>query len=499
MQKKESLIVLLILLSQFVISQNYRYTKTIFGSSTVTSNIQYATAPSINNPYSDESATTATTLSMDVYQPTGDILTNRPVIIFAHGGGFADGNKNVDDMTAFCDTFARKGYVTVSINYRQGVEVADNGDLHYTRAAYRGLQDGRSAIRFLRANASTYGIDPNKIYWGGNSAGSFIGLNSIFIDDNEKPADANAVSYSITVYGITTNYSGPDLGNLDIGENLSESGMPNAVMACWGGVADTLAINTNNNIPVFLIHGTADQIVPFNSGPPFNLTGISPVYGSNSIETRLNTIGLAAQMTYFVPGQDHEFYGVTNGDWTDGSGGNEYWDTVVTKATKFYWLQHKPTADYSYISNNLDLNFTDASLGAETYLWNFGDGATSTEQNPQHTFATTGVYDVTLYIENEILSWDTISYNISVDTDILVSEINSSQLKIYPNPSSSQITIDNKGLIIEKIQLLDITGRLVKQFNNPTSQIQISDLEKGTYILKIQSANRTITKQIIKK
>ena len=82
--------------------------------------------------------------------PAGDTETNRPTIVFAHGGGFSTGSKSVDDMKAFCDTFALKGYVTVTIDYRQGVEVVDNANLHYNRAAYRGMQDGRTAIRFLR-------------------------------------------------------------------------------------------------------------------------------------------------------------------------------------------------------------------------------------------------------------------------------------------------------------------------------------------------------------
>ena len=497
---KKTLLALLMLITLCGFSQNYRYTNTIFGSSTVTSNIQYTTAPSLNSPYSDESATTTIALSMDIYQPSGDTLSQRPVIIFAHGGGFADGDKNVDDMTAYCDTFARKGYVTISIDYRQGIEVLDNGDLHYTRAAYRGLQDGRSAIRFLRANASAYGIDPNKIYWGGNSAGSFIGLNSIFMGNSEKSADAGAVNYTITILGVPTDYTGPDLGDLDVGDNLAESGVPNAVMACWGGVADTLTINTNNNKPVFLIHGTDDQIVPFNSGAPFGLSGISPVYGSNAIDTRLNTIGLPAQMTYFVPGEDHEFYGVTNGDWTDGTGGNEYWDTVVTKATEFYWLQHKPTADYTYTDNNLELDFTDISLGGQFWLWNFGDGTTSTLQNPQHTFATTGDYFVSLYIENETNSWDTISYNITVDTDNNVSKITKSDIKIYPSPCSTELTINNDKSIINYVQVFDISGKLIEQYHThkPKFTISTDAWETGIYYLKIETKQKIISERIIK-
>jgi len=412
------LILVLIFLFQNSEAQTYRYTKSIFPSATKTVDVIYGNAPFLNSSYYDENATTNANLLMDIYQPTGDTRTDRPVIIFAHGGGFVEGNKNVDDMEAFCDSFAMKGYVTATIDYRQGVEVADNGNLHYIRAAYRGLQDGRAAVRFLRANSVTYGIDPDKIYWGGNSAGSFIGLNAIYMDADEKPTDAGVVNYTITVGGIPVNYSGPNLGNLDIGNNLSENGEPDAVMACWGGVGDTtIQIDAVNNQNVFLVHGTADGIVPFNSGSPFGLSGINPVYGSNAINTRLTNLGISAQMTYFVPGQDHEFYGVDNGDWENGTNGNEYWDTVVVKATKFYHDQFKPTADYNFTLNGLTANFTDNSSDATSYIWDFGDeSAQIFTQNTNHTYAVAGSYNVRLYVENSQTNWDTITQVVTVNT-----------------------------------------------------------------------------------
>ncbi len=403
-----TLLGVIILLS--VYAQNYRYTNRIFSNVTVTEDVVYGNAANLNSPYFDESATTNIDLKMDIHQPTGDTETSRPAIVFAHGGGFYDGSKDVDDMKAFCDTFALKGYVTVTIDYRQGVEVVDNANLHYNRAAYRGLQDGRTAVRFLRANAASYGIDPEKIYWGGNSAGSFIGLNSIFMDIDEKPIDAGAVNYIISY----VSYAGSDLGALDIGENLSFNGEPDAVMACWGGVGDTLIIESENVQNVFLIHGTADAIVPFNSGAPFNLSNVSNVYGSNSINTRLNNIGIPSMKTYFVEGVDHEFYGVDNGNWENGTSGNEYWDTIVVKAVDFYYQQHKPEANFTYVENNLEVTFTNISTGSISWLWDFGDANTSTSENPVYTYALLGTYHVKLYIENLISSWDTIAYNISV-------------------------------------------------------------------------------------
>lgn len=496
MNIKQLFVIVLISVSLLSFSQDYRYTKTLFSSSTVTSDIVYCSVPILDSPFSDESATTVTSLTMDIYQPTGDVFTQRPVIIFAHGGGFVEGNKNVDDMTAFCDSFARKGYVTVSINYRQGVEVYDNGDLHYTRAAYRGLQDGRAAIRYLRANAIIYGIDTSKIYWGGNSAGSFIGLNSIFMDESEKPAYAGDVSYVITVLGVPTTYTGPDLGDIDSGDNLSYSGEPTAVMSCWGGVGDTSIINANNNNNLFLVHGTADDIVDFNSGTPFGLTGVSAVYGSNSINTRLNSVGIPAQMTYFVSGAEHEFYGVTNGNWTNDSCGNEYWDTIVTKATMFYHLQHKPSANFRFTEDNLVVYYADTSVGADSWFWDFGDGNTSTIQNPQNTYSTAGNYNVKLYIENSILSWDTVSYNITVG-NVGVNINKNKRVEIFPNPTKTYFSVNISGQVVTEVSVIDITGKEVLTEIN-SSIIDLSNYSKGVYFIRVKtnSGNLFVSKLI---
>ena len=57
-------------------------------------------------------------LAMDIYTPDGDNYTNRPLIIFAHGGAFIGGTKTNTTMIDLCETFAKRGYVTASISYR---------------------------------------------------------------------------------------------------------------------------------------------------------------------------------------------------------------------------------------------------------------------------------------------------------------------------------------------------------------------------------------------
>lgn len=493
-------LVALIFVASKLNAQKYRYVHTVFEHSVKTADIVYSTPPHLKLPYINESGTSDKDLLMDIYQPENDELTMRPAIVFAHGGGFLAGKRSVDDMQAFCDSFARKGYVTATIDYRLGVEVADNPDLHYIRAAYRGLQDGRAAIRYLRANAETYGIDPNNIYWGGNSAGSFIGLSIIYMDSNDLPVFVGDVEYST----LTSSWFGPDLGDMDIGDNLLFDGKPNAVMACWGGISDTLTIDKKNNTPVFLIHGTADNIVPFNSGAPFNLYSISPVYGSNSINSRLNNLDIPANYTYFVDNKGHGFYGVLNGRWINGFSGNDYWDTIVQKATQFYWEQHKPLAAFSYTNNDKNYHFTDLSLDANSWLWDFGDGTISTQRNPQHTYENERKYQVLLYVENTIHSWDTLKQEISIGgTTAEISMNLSNPIKIYPNPVEDFVYIDSPTLLQHvTIKLFTISGKLIirKVYDNNFSQtvIPANEIDRGIYFIQVISDDYFFQQKILK-
>ncbi|RZK46338.1 MAG: hypothetical protein EOO59_19420, partial [Hymenobacter sp.] len=89
-----------------------RYYQPVFANVTVTNNVTYGSATTYTG--------TTQTLLMDVYQPTGDTVNRRPLIIFAHGGGFIGGTKADAYPVAFCTRLARLGYVVASIEYRVG-------------------------------------------------------------------------------------------------------------------------------------------------------------------------------------------------------------------------------------------------------------------------------------------------------------------------------------------------------------------------------------------
>ncbi len=311
------------------IPYNNRYKQEIFPQISIETDVIYGNAPALSPPYLNENNTFPQDLLMDIYKPVGDTLLHRPAIICAHSGAFVSGSKSADDMVAFCDSLAHRGYVAASIDYRLGMNIFNTASS--IRAVYRGIQDGRAAIRFMKENATVYRIDTNNIYLLGSSAGSFIGLHNLYMDtEAERPSETFAT---------------PDLGCLDCsGNSYSHLGKSNGVVSLWGALYDTGYIVATDTIPLFVAHGTADATVPFGYGPPFGNTYFPATYGSQLVAQRLSNFGHNAE-TYFVFGEGHEFYGTSNGNWNPIP--NAYWDTIFNKTIRFAYSIHRPKAGFS--------------------------------------------------------------------------------------------------------------------------------------------------------
>ena len=220
-----------------------RYKDQVFDSTRVTSNIVYGS--NVNYTGASES------LLLDLYQPFADTATARPLLLFIHGGAFVTGTKSDDDMVLFCQTFAKKGYVTASISYRLNPTLIMN----QTYAAFgaeivQAVQDAKAAVRFLRAHKGTYKLDDTKIMVGGTSAGGVTAVHYAYFDAPEVPASFDTVA----VGGIEGASGTPGV-----------SSSINGIINCWGAIGDSTWL-FNANLPVISFHGTADNVVPFDAG-----------------------------------------------------------------------------------------------------------------------------------------------------------------------------------------------------------------------------------------
>ena len=117
----------------------------------------------------------ATDLRVDIYQPTGDTATNRPVVMLIHGGGFrTTGVRTQSYIVNYANEFAKRGYVAMSIDYRQrsGADMPTAAD--ELPALKDAAADALIALQWIRANGRTYRYDPSSIFMAGGSAGGRI-------------------------------------------------------------------------------------------------------------------------------------------------------------------------------------------------------------------------------------------------------------------------------------------------------------------------------------
>jgi len=242
-------------------------------------------------------------LELDLYQPIGDTVKKRPLIVLIHGGAFVIGDKDSETMIYMAEYFAKRGFVAASINYRIGYMFLPGGYSYLERCMYRAVQDARAAIRYLVHHASDYGIDPSYIFVAGNSAGGFTALKTAFMEQHEAFASASGNSFLLR----------EDLGCLDCsGNNYKNKFKISGVINMWGALTDTALISNKENIPVLSFHGDADQIVPANHQYPFANVGTEfssffsqKTYGSVMIDRRMRNLSLKSRLVLF-PGADHD-------------------------------------------------------------------------------------------------------------------------------------------------------------------------------------------------
>jgi acetyl esterase/lipase len=174
-------------------------------------------------------------LKLDLYTPANDTATNRPVVIWAHGGGFVTGDK-VSGGRNWASEFARRGYVAASINYRMD---EDGGQIRYPIDAAENqriswaVSDMKAAVRWFRANATTLGIDPARIAVAGASAGA--------------------------VMALTTAATADDPG--DTGDHAGHSSAVCTAVSVSGATEPTLVDSTDAG--AILFHGDQDTVVPY--------------------------------------------------------------------------------------------------------------------------------------------------------------------------------------------------------------------------------------------
>ncbi len=157
--------------------------------------------------------------------------------------------------------------------------------------------------------------------------------------------------------------------------------------------------------------------------------------------------------------------------------------------------EYGPLANFTYaILNGNQVAFTNSSLNAISFNWNFGDGGTSTDNNPTHTYLTTGTY-ITQLIANKCGISDTTFQTINITIPNGVNEISqTNNINIYPNPVTTILNVKHDFSNKITYKIVSITGQEMQTgiINNSEKQINVSFLSEGIYFLQLFDDNKSL-------
>jgi PKD repeat protein len=189
--------------------------------------------------------------------------------------------------------------------------------------------------------------------------------------------------------------------------------------------------------------------------------------------------------------------------WITRNGGCFATDTVSVQVVQ------APVAQFGLVQFGFDVDFTDQSFGGGgSYAWTFGDGGTSGDQNPHHTYLQAGVYPVRLIITNVCRSdtaYDTVRIGGVKNEDFSDNDMG---IELYPNPASGGfVDLRVRGVYGDevKVRIYSMTGaevltRVIDTEGRPefTQRLELGALlSKGTYTVLLETDQGVKTEKLI--
>ncbi len=182
-------------------------------------------------------------LVMDVYTPTDVSPGALPAVVMMHGGGFDGGRKDNENLVAQANILASSGYVVFSIAYRLEEDAPPApppfDSISIGRAVHAAYVDAKTALRHVRANAATYGIDPQRIAALGESAGAIAMIGAGITESERFLSDGEG-------------FPVPEVNN------PTEDPRPQLVVNLWGGASFVFQSFDPTDPPMLIVHGQRD-------------------------------------------------------------------------------------------------------------------------------------------------------------------------------------------------------------------------------------------------
>ncbi|MEM9918222.1 MAG: T9SS type A sorting domain-containing protein [Bacteroidota bacterium] len=468
-------------------------------------------------------------LRMDVYRPVGDSLTNRPVVIYFHTGSFLPplfnggitGARTDSTVLEFCRRFARLGYVAIAASYRAGWNPTATGSSGQNirtgtllNAAYRGIQDARTCIRFLRKSVAEennpYGIDPDKIVLWGQGTGGYISFGSAFLDRFEEVVLPKFIDSDLLVPYVDTTLVGNVLAStnkpLCIANHVGYSSDFAMAINMGGALGDISWIDGGGNEPPTIgFHVVRDPFAPFADGPvivPTTGDFVVNVSGTRSVVEKVNDSGVndvlapASALTNTlnslvsnyknVPvvfpsdtttlATDHMYPFITNGPEAGP------WD---------WWNKDQLDLIVAGTNQALMTDFNSDTLHRDGLLTN---PDMSAEKGRAHIDTI-----MSYYIPRGCLALgltDCIEALGLTNTQ----EILEVGLTMMPNPATDRVQFFTTEAPIQGIRLYDVSGKLmqdVRNINDYAYDLYRYDLPPGMYVAQLRFKEGTISRKIM--
>lgn len=450
-------------------------------------------------------------LMMDVYAPIDDDNTSRPVMLVAHTGSFLPplfsgqitGSRSDSTVVYTCTELAKRGYVAVAYTYRQGWLPASTDQNVRTgtllQAAYRGIQDTRTCVRYMRKSVAEdgnpYNVDTENIGVVGIGTGGYLALGAgSFYEFDEINIDKFIDTETALPY-IDTTILGNSLGDTDAALcTANHPGYSSDIDFSFnigGALGDSDWIDGEDREPMFAgVHATNDVFAPYGDGPvivPVTEEFVVNVSGTWSAIKKANEVGnndrfadilndplkdlIEAQkpLTFPLPlaptimhpvGMDN-FYGFV---------------TPFPQGSPWDWWD-KATLDQVVAGTNAVAmtNFNADTLHRDALLTNFDMSAEKGR-----------IYMDTIF--QLMLPRACVALDLACTGILSAENLVEHEVAVYPNPAVDQISFEVGDAIIQNIQIMDISGRLMSTNNNINKSYYVLDrgsLENGVYIANL--------------
>ena len=459
-------------------------------------------------------------LVAEMYRPVGDTEVNRPLVIYLHTGNFfpfpgngsCGGTTRDSSNVEIATRLARMGYVVAVVNYRQGWNPFSDQELvrrlFLINAAYRGVQDVRTFVRYFKRSVAEsgnpFGIDPDKIVVWGQGTGGYLSLATAYLNDYNQilttsdpnkffvpaPPPVNRIPMVLEPYnGDIYGTSGPHIVDVfynqfvpfPIGDTLS---VPNHVgyssdfalgVNMGGALGDSTWIQPGN-IPTISYHVVSDQFAPCLTDVLNVPTAVGPqpvveVSGSCHVHRRLERLGnneVFAELEN-IPVQFDPF----GARGRQLSGGTKafypFFNTPDDTSSPWEWQVPglpPPTPTDCNTDANVAKRYIDTIVG--------------------------------FYAPRACIA-------LKLDCDFTTStkdlDIAAVNLKVAPNPASNFVNISSApGSVMKNIFVYDISGRLMKaqyDINQTNIDLMRGNLQSGVYILRIQFDQGIVSYKLI--